>query len=176
MADLAVLAGLIKQRNATEIEIAAIIGRPASIGHLGEYIASKIFNITLARSATEKAIDGHFTDGPLAGRSVNIKWYAKHENMLDIAPAALPDYYLVLSGPKAAVASSRGAVRPWLIEQVYLFDAPQLVQALLPGGTLIGIATSVRQAFWTSAEIYPQPNNPLLTLSDEHRAALALFR
>ena len=77
MEDLGLLASLIRQRNAAEIKIAAIIGRPASIGHLGEYIASKIFNIDLVRSASHKAIDGHFSDGPLAGRSVNIKWYAR---------------------------------------------------------------------------------------------------
>jgi len=39
MDELKHLAALIKRRNAIEVEITAIIGRPANIGHLGEHIA-----------------------------------------------------------------------------------------------------------------------------------------
>jgi hypothetical protein len=59
------LADLIIQRNINEQEITALIGRPASIGYIGEYIASKIFNILLVESASQKSIDGHFMDAPL---------------------------------------------------------------------------------------------------------------
>ena len=95
------LANLIHNRNKIAEEISLIIDRPAQIGHIGEFIASKIFQITLAESASEKAIDGYFSSGTLQGKSVNIKWYAKRENMLDITPDALPDYYLVMTGPKS---------------------------------------------------------------------------
>ena len=70
------LASLIEQRNLVEGEIAATIGRPAHPGHIGEFVAAAIFDIGLVESATHKGIDGHFTRGPLAGRSVNIKKYS----------------------------------------------------------------------------------------------------
>ena len=50
--DLERLAELIHQRNENEIEVTRIIGRPAQIGHVGEYLASAIFNIALEVSAT----------------------------------------------------------------------------------------------------------------------------
>jgi len=43
MTDLRKLAELIRRRNAVGREIAALIGRPAQIGHLGEHIASQVF-------------------------------------------------------------------------------------------------------------------------------------
>ncbi len=67
------LAALIRQRNGIEREISEIIGRPAHPRHMGEFLAARIFNIRLSDSATTKGIDGHFVDGPLAGKSVNVK-------------------------------------------------------------------------------------------------------
>ena len=93
MKDLVRLAELLKQRNAVEQEITALIGRPVTTGHLGEYIASKIFRIALAESASQNGIDGHFLDGPLAGRSVNVKFYLKHDGLIAISPDALPGFY-----------------------------------------------------------------------------------
>lgn len=175
MQDLARLAALIQQRNAIDQEIAQLIGRPALIGHVGEYIASRLFGIDLMASASHKGIDGYFGDGPLAGRSVNIKWYAKLDGALDITPAALPDTYLVLAGPPDSALSSRGATRPWLIDAVYLFDAVALVEHLRRLGVKIGVATSVRRALWQAAQVYPEPNNPALPLSEAQRARLAQF-
>ena len=102
------LADLIRERNAIEEQMGAIIGRPGLLGHVGEFIASRVFDIKLEHSAAAKGIDGRFTSGPLAGQTVNVKWCAKREGLLDIRPDALPDYYLVLAGPKAAPVSSRG--------------------------------------------------------------------
>ena len=127
MNNLSQLAELIKTRNQVETQITALIYRPAQIGHLGEFIASKVFDIELDESAARKSIDGHFKQGILNGRSVNIKWYAKQEGLLDITPSSLPDFYLVLTGPKSAAVSSRGKPRPWLIQMVYLFDAEKLM-------------------------------------------------
>src|SRR4051812_4859198 len=101
MGNLALLADLIRKRNALEQEITAIIGRPASIGHLGEYIAAEIFKIQLSESAVNKGSDGVFTEGPLAGKSVNVKWYGLREAQIDLTPAFAPDYYLVLTGMKS---------------------------------------------------------------------------
>jgi hypothetical protein len=175
MDDLARLAELIKTRNAFENDIARIVGRPAQMGHLGEYIAARVFTIELEESAAHKGSDGRFTGGPLAGRTVNIKWYAKLEGMLDVNPEAIPDYYLVLAGPRVAAASSRATVRPWLIESAFLFDAEELVGAPRRRGVKLGIATSVARQYWDEAEVYPSRRNHLLTLSGEQRRLLSLF-
>lgn len=175
MDELTQLAGLIRSRNSLEREITALIGRPAQIGHIGEYIASRVFHIVLEESASHEGIDGRFSDGPLKNHTVNIKWYALREGVLDIAPNALPDYYLVLTGPKSAAMTSRGQVRPWVIESVFLFEARTLVEELKCRGVRIGEASSVREAAWAKAEVYPAQGNAALVLSEAQRAALALF-
>jgi hypothetical protein len=176
MDDLIKLADLLKAHNAIGRVIASLIGRPAGIGHIGEYIAAKIFNISLVGSASTKSIDGYFQDGMLAGRSVNVKWYTKQENLLDMTPDAFPDFYLVLTGPKSKAMSSRGTVRPLVIESVFLFESSVLVAALKTRNRKIGIATSVVQGHWKEAEVYPNQQNTQLILSDEQRQMLALFR
>ena len=173
--DLKKLSGLIHERNLLEREITKLIGRPAQIGHLGEYIASKVFDIDLHESASNKGFDGGFSTGPLAGCTANIKWYAMREGILDITPDALPDYYLVLTGPQAKSSTSSGGRRPWLIKNVYLFDAQVLVSKLSQCGVKIGIATSVRSELWQSAEIYPTPVNHALRLTDKQKELLGFF-
>ncbi len=173
--ELIALAELIRRRNAVEQDISAIIGRPALIGHVGEFIASRVFDIRLERSAVAKGIDGRFLSGPLAGKTVNVKWYAKHERLLDIRLDALPDYYLVLAGPRTPAASSRGTTRPWLIESVFLFDAQELVAKLRERGVKIGVATSVVRAFWDEAELYPTQRDRELILTAEQQEKLSLF-
>lgn len=153
MSDLEELARLIRRRNDVEVEITRIVGRPAQIGHIGEYIAAKVLRIELAFSAAEKGHDGRFAEGPLEGRTVNIKWYAKREGLHDMAPVSPPDFYLVLTGPHEPAGPSRGIPRPWLIASVFLFDAVRLSDALLKAGVKVGIATSVRKHFWEAAEV-----------------------
>lgn len=169
------LASLIRIRNQVEEAITAITQRPAAIGHLGEFIAAQIFQIELVTSASHKSLDGHFTTGSLTGASVNIKWYAKREGLLDITPLALPDYYLVLAGPKSTAMSSRGLSRPWLIDSVYLFRADSLVGTLQEGGVKIGIATSVRSSLWADVELFPTQANTEYILSEQQRQFLTLF-
>jgi hypothetical protein len=175
MADLVRLSELLKEKHIIDEQIAALVGRPAQIGHVGEYIASSIFAITLEHSATAKGIDGHFTTEPLAGRTVNIKWYAKLEGILDITPNFLPDEYLVLAGPRVAPASSRGIHRPWMINHAFLFDARALVGILNARGSKVGIGSSVPRQYWNEAEIYPTARNPRLMLSEWQSRQLALF-
>lgn len=169
------LARLIRARNELEQAITAIVNRPASIGHLGEFVAAAVFDIALEHSAITKAIDGFFRSGPLAGKSVNVKWYAGFEGILDITPACLPDTYLVLAGPRPAAMTSHGRTRPWLIERVFLFDATTLTNALRARGVKIGVATSVATALWTDAEVYPRANNLALAVSQAERELLGLF-
>ena len=92
--ELEKLVELLSELNSLGERISEITGRPATIGHTGEYIASQIFDIELEESASAKGIDGRFRSGSMAGKTVNIKWYGKLEYMLDITPDFLPDYYL----------------------------------------------------------------------------------
>lgn len=170
------LADLLRKRNALDAEIASLVGRPAEKGHVGEFIASEIFGIELFSSATHKGSDGVFREGRLAGKSVNIKWYPKKEGFVDINERALPDYFLVLTGPKASPAPSRHGTRPWLIESVFLFESRPLVQAIRRSGAKIGVATSVRSEQWLDAEIYPQNRNKSVELTDGQRMMLGKFR
>lgn len=170
--DLGPLAELIQERNRIEERVTKIIGRPASLGHLGEFIASRIFDIELASSATHKSLDGWFRSGPYEGQSVNIKWYARHEGLLDIAQSEPPDTYLVLTGPSFPPLRAVGA-RPWLVAQVFLFESSKLEQEIT--ARHVGIATSVRKSVWARARIFPD-ESPLWPLSEAQRGALNLFQ
>ncbi len=175
MDDLKRLAELIQARNAIERDAAAIIGRPMHIGHVGEYIAARVFHLRLQEAASQKAVDGYFELGTLAGRSVNVKWFTKNDGLLNLTVEASPDYYLVLTGPATAPGSSRGKVHPWCIHSVYLFDAHDLLSVLQARGVKISVATSVSKALWDAAEVFPQQHNPRLPLSAEERSLLGLF-
>ena len=169
------LARLIRDRNAIDDEIARIVGRPAEKGHVGEYIAATLFGIELEESAVQAGYDGHFREGPFMGKTVNIKWYAKREGLLDIREDHLPDYFLVLAGPPEVMESSKGQTRPWLIEEVFLFEAKPLVERLKTRGVKIGVATSVRQAEWKEARMYPGGGLSGLRFPDAARNLLSLF-
>lgn len=175
MDDLSLLADLIKAKNAVDNVIAKRVGRPAQIGHVGEFIAAAIFGIALNNDAAKKDYDGSFISGQLAGCTVNIKWYTKHEGLLDVKEDSSTDYYLVLAGPRSVAGPSRGGVRPWIIESVFLFNAHKLVETLRQRGIKIGIATSVIGELWKAAEVYPAQRSGELILSDEQKAKLALF-
>jgi hypothetical protein len=170
---LAQVATLLRQRNAIDAELAGITGRPVTAGHLGEWIAARIFDIELEASATTAGYDGRFRSGPLQGHTVNIKWYLKREGALDTTATPL-DYYLVLTGPPGPASSSRGTVRPWRIDNVFLFDALQLHDELQARGVKQGIAASVNQQQWATAEIYPTAS-PRLPLTPQQATDLTRF-
>jgi hypothetical protein len=157
---LAQAAALLHERNAIDAELAQLMQRPMTSGHLGEWIAAQVFDIELEASAVAASIDGRFRSGPLQGRSVNIKWYLKREGLLDTTESTALDYYLVLTGPPIAAASSRGTTRPWCIEAVFLFDARQLRSEQAMRGVKRGTASSVIKHQWAAAEIYPSASNP----------------
>ncbi len=92
------LASLIRQRNEVDGKIGALIGRPATPGNIGEFIAAKIFGVNLMSSGSHPGYDGVFERGPLARNTVNVKTYSRQELVLDISPHP-SDYYLVLTGP-----------------------------------------------------------------------------
>jgi hypothetical protein len=153
------VAALIQDRNRIDAELAACIGRPALTGHLGAWIAAQVFGVS----------DGRLGDG----RTVGVRWYTKREGLLDMKEQG-PDLYLVLAGPKAEPAGSRGTTRPLVVDAVYLFDAAAVVADLRSRGVKIGVASSVRTELWDAAEIYPR-RNPSFPLTSEQRELLALL-
>lgn len=165
------IAQLLHERNAIDEEIAAITHRPMTSGHLGERIAAQIFDIQLEQTAVAAGI---FHSGPLQGRTINIKWYLKREGLLDTSESARLEYYLVLTGPPSAAASSRGATRPWRIDAVFLFDARQLHAEQIERGVKRGTASSVLKRQWAAAEVYPADNS-LLPISSRQVELLQLF-
>lgn len=169
------LAALLRVRNEVDQQLAEITGRPTTTGHLGEWIAAKVLGVQLFDSASQAGADGTFGAGPLHGQTVNVKCYTKREGVLDMVKAHAPDYYLVLAGPSAPAASSRGTLRPLLIETVHIFDATALHESQRSRGVSMGVASSVRRADWDAAEIYPKLNEALFILSDAQREMLRLF-
>lgn len=97
--------------------------------------------------------------------------------MLDINTHTDPDYYLVLTGPKANAETSRGKTRPWLIKEVFLFETKWLLEELKKRRLKIGVATSVAQTYWELAKIYPDTANHGLPLAitEEQKSLLSLF-
>lgn len=175
MRELENLAKLINEKNEIEDKISNIIDHPCLIGHVGEYVAAKIFGINLNESASHKGSDGNFKGGPLDGKSVNIKWYAKREGLLDIIPEGKnpPDYYLVMTGPKSVAEASKGKnrYRPWVITEVFLLNSRELQKELGKSG----IATSVKSTYWDKAQIYPKQTNTILELNDSQKVMLRYF-
>jgi hypothetical protein len=170
-AGLKSIAMLLQARNDIEARITDIVGRPLAHGHLSDWIAAQIFDIEL-EPAPGRAVDGWFRSGPLAGRTVNVKHYAQNDGLLDLTDSDEPEYYLVMTGPRAP----RGTYRPWGIDHVHLFDAFDLAQSLRAHMRRIGVATSVRAELWHAAEIYPRAANQAYRIDPVQAAALAGFR
>jgi hypothetical protein len=172
-AGLKSIAMLLRHRNEIDARIADIVGRPVVHGHLSDWIAAQVFDIALEPAANQ-VVDGRFRSGPLAGCTVNIKHYTRNEGLLDMTESEELDFYLVMTGPRAAPA--RSAHRPWTIDHVHLFDAQALADAQRAYMRRIGVATSVRAEYWQAAEIYPRPAEPVLRLTADQIAALDGFK
>jgi hypothetical protein len=163
------LASLIQVKNDADAAIAGLIGRPAAPGNIGEFVAASVFEIRLAASGSHRGHDGVFTAGPLAGKTVNIKTYSRHESVLDIGPHPC-DLFLVLTGP-----AGQARVLPWVIDSVFLFNREQLLATLATRGVKIGIATSVRKQDWEAARIFPPHRTSPLPLTTAQLGSLSLF-
>jgi hypothetical protein len=106
MPDLERLADLVRAKNDADAAIARLIGRPSAPGNIGEFVAARVFAIQLMASGAHPGYDGLFTDEPLAGKTVNIKTYSRHESVLDISPHPC-DYYLVLAARRGRGREAR---------------------------------------------------------------------
>jgi len=172
-AKLEALAGLLRARNGINTEIVRLIGRPASTGNLGEFIASLVFDIKLAASGVNPGNDGIFGSGPLRGKTVNVKMYSQDDALLDVSVHEA-DYYLVLRGPRSGATKGMRTL-PFRIDSVYLFEMVTLRNWLLQAGVGVGVATSIRRHVWDAAQVYPDwPASPI-TLSREQVLLLQLF-
>jgi len=167
--DLERLAGLVRIKNKADAAIAELIGRPSAPGNVGEFVAAAVFAIQLTPSGSHPGYDGVFTAGHLAGKTVNIKTYSRHESVLDISPHPC-DYYLIMTGP-----ADQAPVLPWVIDSVFMFERERLLAVLRARKVKIGIATSVRKADWETARVFPPQRASPLRLSESQLAQLALF-
>nr|WP_046283357.1 hypothetical protein [Mycobacterium sp. UM_NZ2] len=175
-AELAEVVALIHERNTIDARIGAVLNRPATVGDMGEWIAAHIFEIKLAAAANNAAFDGHFTTSPLVGKTVNVKTYLRQYGSLDLTENDTVDYYLVFTGPKSNLGSSRGTQRPFCIESVYLFEAKALLAEIRDRGKKADVATGIAVAQWRAAQIYPEPSNSSLVLTDKQRRQLEMFQ
>jgi hypothetical protein len=163
------LAQLVQARNDADQQIAAMIGRPSAPGNIGEFVAAKIFGIALMSSGSHPGYDGVFEMAPLAGKTVNIKAYSRHQSVLDISPHPC-DYYLVLTGPPG-----QAPVLPWVIDSVFLLNRERLMAELISRQVKIGVATSVRRAEWEAARVFPPQTRSPLELTPRQIGLLKLF-
>jgi hypothetical protein len=110
--------------------------------------------------------------------TVNIKYRSTRKRILNLEQSFdandHADYYLVLHGPNAAVKAEDDTNLPFVIEMIYLFEAPALLASLQKSGKA-KVGKFVPVALWNAAEIYPNQVNPALMVTDEQRAALQLF-
>ena len=81
--------------------------------------------------------------------------------------------HLVMTGPKAPPGTSRGQTRPWVITEVFLFDAPELVKQLRSRDVKLGVAAYVRKREWEEARVYVELGNELPLQVACHGAALS---
>lgn len=161
------LSELVSEFNDITARIAQLIGRPALSGNVGEFIVSELFDFALEARGNNHAWDGHFRSGALQNKTANIKVLGRREGILDLNASVLPDYYLVLAGPRLN-SSIRGlSSRPWCISSIHLIDAPAVHAALTSSGRRIGIASSIRVSEWDASEVYPINRSGLLVLTAE---------
>lgn len=177
--DLAMVATLIRDRNAVDRDLAKAIGRWPHDGAVAEIIAACVFDINLAAAANNPSSDGEFRTGPLAGKSVNIKYRRLRRGLINLGkssdPRAHPDYYLQLTGRWFGVKASSRADAPFTIEEVHLFESEALLAVLRAANRQSGVGGSFPRDRWRQAMIFPQPMNRLLPLTEEQRVLLTLF-
>jgi hypothetical protein len=169
------VARLVRERDVIDGEITRIINRPAVAGHLGEWLASELFDIDLEPPGSAEAFDGRFASGPLATGTVNIEWISRRDEQLDPDSSRAIDFHLVFTGTRALALTTKGLVRPVRINACYLFDARELEARQAARGATSCAAAGLRAEEWNAAEIFPDRNNPLLTIGPEAHGLLALF-
>ncbi|MEP0814315.1 MAG: hypothetical protein HRF49_06585 [bacterium] len=164
MNDLFYLADLLEQRHIIEKSISDIIRGPAYKVNVAEYLAIRVFDIQAAGRGHPGGMEGWFASGPLSGRSVKVKAFARNEYYLDIPAAHAPEYYLVFIHGGALLVST-----------LYLINIGNLLKDLQKRGALIGGATNLPRSFWDDSELFPRQISRELILSPEQHHMLSIF-
>lgn len=170
MEDLYRLAQLLQQRTIAEHQIALQVGRSPSQGEIVEYILRNLLQITQDSSVQH---DGRFTEGELAGRLVEIKYFTDGLSLEALRHALdkpQPDYYLLAVGASLAQKQALMCPNALTIEAIYLLSASELASLLT---SVSGKRAS--EALLEPFQIYPEPRNPLICLSEEQRDVLERF-
>ena len=175
MEELRRLAELVRKRNQKAGRISSIFRQPDQPEKVRERIASRVFGIEISSGPGEKVISGHFTEGKLAGNAVNIKWYARNDGRLSMQENPLPDFYLVLTGPKTGKEGSTAAISLWTLDYVYLFRTEVIMGQLRLRGAEPSETTRIRRRDWNRCELYPESRCSYLNLSDAQMEMLKLF-
>lgn len=171
MEELHRLAELVMQRNLIDYQIAQILKMPAIQPYVARYIAAAIFGIELPSLARSH---GWFTQGELAGKSVQIRWRAHCIKPVQFSPP-IPNFCLVLTGAKVPPKSLDSNTRPLVIDAVHLFRVDELIKEVSPLSLERKFRQIVPAWLWEAAEVYPASRNPLLRLTEEQRELLELF-
>jgi hypothetical protein len=179
MEELVHLADLIRIRNFVNSSVSRFIQAPAETGRIAEFVAAEIFDIDLAKTFVNVAIDGWFRrSSDLQCKSVNVKYRSSLSLRLNLINSRdlgdHPDFYLAFRGPVIPKAPSNEKMLPFVIESVYLFSAEELINGLMAEG-YAKFGLTVKKKYWDAAMIYPEQVNLTLILTPEQRTALALF-
>jgi hypothetical protein len=94
---------------------------------------------------------------------------------LDATDSERLDFYLVLTGPPSAAASSQGYPPGLGVSTRFLFDARQLRAEQIERGVKSGVASSVVKQQWEAAHIYPIACNAVLTVTSGQAEMLSLI-
>src|SRR5260370_11563939 len=92
---LARAAALLRERNAIDAELARLIQRPMTSGHLAEWIAAQVFDIELEASAVAAGIGGRLRSGPLAVRGRKINRDLNLQSLLRTPESTALSYYVL---------------------------------------------------------------------------------
>jgi hypothetical protein len=172
---ISLVASLVRERNAIDAKLAQIMHRPMASGHLGEWLASQIFDIELEKSAVTRGWDGRFRSGPLHDRTVNIKWYS---NVRALSTRSSPQrwtatWYWPARHPRRSLheaAPAPGTSTPCTCS-AHLNSTPSSSPAVSSSASPPACAHKQ----WTNAEIYPS-TNPLLPMTPRQVELLGQFR
>jgi hypothetical protein len=169
------LAGLLQQRNGIDQRIAEIIGQAAEPQRIADAVADAVFDIEPAGGARYS----RFRSGPAVGKTVSVQYSFRQTGLLNLYPypknADLPDYFLVLTGPDGTAIQYHHQTTPFTIAAAYLFDGIEIATELRYVGEKLATGSRAEQKLWHAAMIYPEPRNPLLSVSAEQRTQLDLF-
>jgi hypothetical protein len=185
------LAKLLEKKQLVDAEIKQLIRKQCGIGN---FIISRILGITLEASLwkrREEHIDGVFSSGVLAGKTVKINLDIAHEfrgkvssmrgsvlnGELTVFWHNLADYYLVVNGLQSwEKLHLKDTFRAKFdISHIYLFEMKELAEKLEARELKGGVFTKIKPKYWQESEIYPVNRNQEIALTNDQVSMLKQF-